>query len=99
MDSHHLARGRGGQLIPVLQNIQQRTLIVGISSDILCPLTEQEFLANHLLMQQHLSPSIVIMAMMVLWWRVPLFRNIWPVGWGSFFCSAQNYWVSDFIQI
>ena len=48
MDSHHLARGRGGQLIPVLQNIQQRTLIVGISSDILCPLTEQQFLANHL---------------------------------------------------
>ena len=48
MDSHHLARGRGGQLIPVLQNIQQRTLIVGISSDILCPLTEQQFLASHL---------------------------------------------------
>ena len=48
MDSHHIARGRGGQLIPVLQNIQQRTLIVGISSDILCPLTEQQFLASHL---------------------------------------------------
>ena len=48
MDSHHLARGRSGQLIPVLQNIQQRTLIVGISSDILCPLTEQQFLASHL---------------------------------------------------
>ena len=48
MDSHHLARGRGGQLIPVLQNIQQRTLIVGISSDILCPLIEQQFLASHL---------------------------------------------------
>ena len=48
MDSHHMARGRGGQLIPVLQNIQQRTLIVGISSDILCPLTEQQFLASHL---------------------------------------------------
>ena len=48
MDSHHLARGRGGQLIPVLQNIQQRTLIVGISSDILCPLTEQQFLVSHL---------------------------------------------------
>ena len=48
MDSHHLARGRGGVLHPVLQNIHQRTLIVGISSDILCPLTEQQFLAAHL---------------------------------------------------
>ncbi len=49
MDSHHLARGRGGNLLPVLQTITQRTLIVGISSDILCPLTEQQFLATHLL--------------------------------------------------
>lgn len=48
MDSHHLGRGRGGKLEPILQNMLQPTLIVGISSDILCPLTEQEFLANHL---------------------------------------------------
>ena len=48
MDSHHLARGRGGQLISVLQSIHQRTLIVGISSDILCPLIEQQFLATHI---------------------------------------------------
>ena len=48
MDSHHLARSRGGELVPVLQNILQRTLIVGISSDILCPLVEQQFLATHL---------------------------------------------------
>ncbi len=48
MDSHHLGRGRGGKLEPILQNIQQPTLIVGISSDILCPLTEQEFLAQHI---------------------------------------------------
>jgi len=48
MDSHHLGRGRGGNLLPVLQTITQRTLIVGISSDILCPLTEQQFLATHL---------------------------------------------------
>ena len=48
MDSHHLGRGRGGKLKPVLQSIQQPTLIVGISSDILCPLTEQEFLAQHI---------------------------------------------------
>ena len=48
MDSHHLGRGRGGKLEPILQSIQQPTLIVGISSDILCPLTEQEFLAQHI---------------------------------------------------
>ncbi len=48
MDSHHLGRGRGSNLIPVLATIQQRTLIIGISSDILCPLVEQQFLESHL---------------------------------------------------
>ncbi|MEO6720445.1 MAG: homoserine O-acetyltransferase [Ferruginibacter sp.] len=48
MDSHHLARGRGGKLEPILENIHQKTLIIGISSDILCPLTEQQFLAHHI---------------------------------------------------
>jgi homoserine O-acetyltransferase/O-succinyltransferase len=48
MDSHHLARGRGGKLEPVLESIHQKTLIIGISSDILCPLTEQQFLASHI---------------------------------------------------
>ncbi|GAC1437988.1 MAG: homoserine O-acetyltransferase [Sediminibacterium sp.] len=48
MDSHHLARGRGGDLIKVLNHIQQRTLIMGIHSDILCPLAEQRFMAEHM---------------------------------------------------
>jgi homoserine O-acetyltransferase len=48
MDSHHLGRGRGGNLEGVLKTITQRTLIIGISSDILCPLVEQQFLAQHL---------------------------------------------------
>ncbi len=48
MDSHHLGRGRGGDLIKVLQNIQQPTLIIGIRSDILCPLDEQRFMADHI---------------------------------------------------
>jgi len=48
MDSHHLARGRGGNLEAVLKNFHQRTLIIGISSDILCPLIEQRFLAQHI---------------------------------------------------
>lgn len=48
MDSHNLSRGRGGSLEAVLKTIAQRTLIIGISSDILCPLVEQQFLAKHL---------------------------------------------------
>ena len=48
MDSHNIARGRGGNLEVVLKNISQRTLIIGISSDILCPLVEQHFLARHI---------------------------------------------------
>ena len=48
MDSHHLGRGRGGNLEAVLKTIAQRTLIIGINSDILCPLTEQYFLAKHI---------------------------------------------------
>ena len=34
--------------IPFINQIKQRTLIIGISSDILCPLVEQQFLASHL---------------------------------------------------
>jgi homoserine O-acetyltransferase len=48
MDSHHLGRGRGGDLIKVLQTILQPTLIIGIRSDILCPLDEQRFMADHI---------------------------------------------------
>jgi homoserine O-acetyltransferase len=48
MDSHNLARGRGGNINEVLKKIKQRTLIVGISSDILCPIIEQEYIAKFL---------------------------------------------------
>jgi homoserine O-acetyltransferase/O-succinyltransferase len=48
MDSHHLGRGRGGKTEPLLKSILQKTLIIGISSDILCPLQEQQFLARHI---------------------------------------------------
>lgn len=48
MDSHHLARGREAELSAVLKGIRQRTLIMGISTDILCPLPEQHFLARHI---------------------------------------------------
>lgn len=48
MDSHHLARGRGGRMEEVLAGIGQRTLIIGIDSDILCPVQEQRFIARWL---------------------------------------------------
>ena len=48
MDNHHLARGRKKKVEQVLQTISQNTFIVGISSDILCPLQEQRFLNHHI---------------------------------------------------
>jgi homoserine O-acetyltransferase len=48
MDSHQIARNRGTDMKKVLASIGQRTLIIGITSDILCPLVEQEFLASHI---------------------------------------------------
>lgn len=48
MDSHHIGRGRMGTTGEILQGIQQKTLVFGIHSDILCPLVEQENLARHI---------------------------------------------------
>ena len=45
MDSHQLTRGRGGNIDTILKTIHQRSLIIGISSDILCPLIEQQHMA------------------------------------------------------
>ena len=49
LDTHHIARGRGGNTDATLQSIHVRTLIIGISSDILCPLIEQQHMANQML--------------------------------------------------
>ena len=48
MDSHHLGRGRAEKLDRILNSITQRTLIIGINSDILCPVEEQRFMASHI---------------------------------------------------
>ncbi len=48
MDSHHLGRKRGGDLIKTLNSIPQKVLIIGIKSDILCPLDEQRFMKQHI---------------------------------------------------
>ena len=46
MDSHNIARARGGDISNVLQQIKLRTLIIGINTDILCPVIEQELLVK-----------------------------------------------------
>jgi homoserine O-acetyltransferase len=48
MDSHQLARGRGGDVEAVLRGICQRTLLIGITSDILCPVEEQRHMAAYM---------------------------------------------------
>jgi homoserine O-acetyltransferase/O-succinyltransferase len=55
MDAHHTGRGRGS-LAAALQRISARTLVIGISSDVLYPLAEQEFLA-----QQIPNASLVVL--------------------------------------
>jgi homoserine O-acetyltransferase len=47
MDSHHVGRGRG-TAEAALKLISARTLVVGIDSDVLFPLSEQQFLADHI---------------------------------------------------
>jgi homoserine O-acetyltransferase len=47
MDSHNIARGRES-LEGALQLIQARTLVIGIVTDILFPVTEQQFIAAHI---------------------------------------------------
>lgn len=48
MDSHNLARARCGSADEALSAIRQPTLLIGISSDILCPPAEQRRMASSL---------------------------------------------------
>ncbi|MEP6615738.1 MAG: homoserine O-acetyltransferase [Ginsengibacter sp.] len=47
MDAHNVGRGRES-IETALEQIRARTLVIGIKTDILFPLTEQEFLASHI---------------------------------------------------
>jgi homoserine O-acetyltransferase len=47
MDSHHLGRNRGNAE-SALQQVQAKALVIGIESDILFPLQEQKYLAQHI---------------------------------------------------
>jgi homoserine O-acetyltransferase len=48
MDSHHLARDRNKSLEEILEGMEQQSLVIGITSDILCPVTELQFIAKHM---------------------------------------------------
>lgn len=47
LDSHNLARGRG-EMPDVLKSIRAKTLVMGITSDLLCPIQELQFLSRHI---------------------------------------------------
>jgi len=47
MDSQHVGRGRGG-LESALAQIQAQTLVIGVDTDLLFPVEEQRFLAEHI---------------------------------------------------
>lgn len=47
MDSHNLGRGRSS-VEKALGMIRSNTLVIGVDSDILCPITEQQFIAKHI---------------------------------------------------
>lgn len=47
MDSHHVGRGRGGSE-SALSKISAKTLVIGIATDLLFPLEEQQYLAQYI---------------------------------------------------
>jgi len=47
MDSHHVGRNRGG-VEKALSLIKARTLVIGIKSDVLFPIEEQQYLFQHI---------------------------------------------------
>lgn len=48
MDSHNLSRGRTQSMEDILGSIKAKALVIGIRSDILFPVHEQEFLAKYI---------------------------------------------------
>lgn len=48
MDTHNVARGRNCSIQEALRMIEIPSLIIGISSDILCPMPEQQMLAGNM---------------------------------------------------
>ena len=49
MDSHNISRNRNKSVEEVLSSINQKTLVMGISSDLLCPVSEQQHMAQYII--------------------------------------------------
>ena len=47
MDSHNIARNRG-KIEDILKSIKTKTLIIGITGDIICPVAEQKFMVSYI---------------------------------------------------
>jgi len=47
MDSHNVGRNRGG-VVKALSTVKANTLVIGIKSDVLFPIEEQQYLAKHI---------------------------------------------------
>lgn len=47
MDAHNLGRSRGG-IVKALGRITAKTLVIGIETDVLFPVSEQEYIARHI---------------------------------------------------
>lgn len=48
LDSHNLARKRKDKAEDVLATFKQKTLVIGIKNDLLCPLPELDLIASHI---------------------------------------------------
>jgi homoserine O-acetyltransferase/O-succinyltransferase len=48
LDTHNIARSRSVSVETVLQYIKQPTLVIGITSDLLCPVAEQKLIAQNI---------------------------------------------------
>ena len=67
MDAHNVGRGRGS--VGSLEKIRAKTLVIGIESDILFPVIEQQFMPN-IFQVRHLKRFNRFMAMMVSYWNM-----------------------------
>lgn len=56
MDAHNLGRNRGG-VVKALQQVQAKTLVISVSSDILFPPAEQQFLAAYIVNSRYKAIS------------------------------------------
>lgn len=48
MDSHNITRHRDGSIETILNGIEAKTLVIGVTSDLLFPINEQHLLAKHI---------------------------------------------------